>query len=600
MLQTKSAYKGSSVLILTCIWAVTQLFGIFSPPLLDDVDGIHMEAAREMAVRHDYVTLYVDGIRYLDKPPLPYWLGAFSIGIFGQHDWAVRLTLALAVLVLVLYLYWFISRQFGERAGLYSACALATAVGPYIFTRFFIPDIIVGLWMTIAADLILLMISRAEQEGRATFSQAGSFACVTAAAVLTKGLIGIVFPVGLLLAFLLFTGRLRLFYRLRVLFGSLVFFVVASPWHVLAAMRNPAEGESRGWFWFYFINEQVNRYLNTRIPRDYDKVPLLTFCVLLIVWILPWGLFLVGTAREWLAGRDLPRKRGGAKLLLCLWALMIVGFFSFSTRQEYYTLPAVPALAALVGAYLAEEESQLLKLPRWAMACSAVLLGLGTLVAALCLYLAAVAHTPAPSAELYQELKRHPEDYALSFGHLFDLTVTAFGFFRLPLLGMAVSIFFATGLSFLLRLRKQYYWSNLALAFGMCAVLTSVHFGLAVFYPILGSEPLARLLEKRLSSSDLVVLDGEYSNGSSINFYTRQPVYMLNGRVNNLWYGSLFSDAPHRFEDNASFERLWSGPNRVFFITHDEDRTRLWEETHRSYLLGSSSGKFILSNEPDR
>lgn len=599
MLQTKSTYKGSSVLILAFLWAVTQFWGIFAPPLLDDVDGIHMEAAREMAVRHDYVTLYVDGIRYLDKPPLPYWLGAFSIHIFGQHDWAVRLTLALSVLVLTLYVYWFATRLFSERAGLYSAFALATAIGPYVFTRFFIPDIIVGLWMTIAADLILRMVRSAEEQGRATLFQAAAFACVCAAAVLTKGLIGVVFPVGLLVLFLLLTGRAKLLLRLRVAFGTFIFLVAALPWHILAAIRNPPGGASLGWFWFYFINEQLNRYLNKRIPRDYDKVPLLTFCVLLIVWVLPWGLFLVGQAREWFHKRDFRLKAAGDKFLLCLWAFMIVGFFAFSTRQEYYTLPAVPALAILAGSYLADEESLRLKLPKWALACSAVLLAIGTIVATACLYLAIVAHTPAPGAELYQELKKHPEDYALSFGHLFDLTTTAFGFFRVPLIGMAVSIFLATCLSFVLRLRKAYYWSNLALALGMCAVLGCVHLGLEGFYPILGSEPLARVLEKSATPADLVVLDGEYSNGSSINFYTQQPVYMLNGRVNNLWYGSLFSDAPHRFEDNASFELLWSGPKRVFFVTHDEDRTRLWSETHRSFLLGSSSGKFILSNKPN-
>jgi hypothetical protein len=143
------------------------------------------------------------------------------------------------------------------------------------------------------------------------------------------------------------------------------------------------------------------------------------------------------------------------------------------------------------------------------------------------------------------------------------------------------------------------YGANLVLTFGMCAVLWCVHLGLATFYPILGSGPLADAINQRLKPNDLIVLDGEYSNGSSINFYTRHPVYMLNGRVNNLWYGSLFADAPHRFEDDQSFGQLWRGKERVFFVTHDERRTKIWQQEKGGVLVASSSGKFVLSNQPD-
>jgi 4-amino-4-deoxy-L-arabinose transferase-like glycosyltransferase len=341
-----------SLVILISIWFFTQFVGIFSPPLLDDVDGIHVEAAREMASRHDYVTLYVDGIRYLDKPPLPYWAGALGIRLFGPHDWAVRLTLAITVLILTLYLYSMGRRWFSERAGFYSACAFATAIGPYLFTRFFIPDVIVALWMTIAADLILRMVESLEKEGGGTRLQAILFGLVCTAAVLTKGLIGIVFPVGLLLLYLLITGRGRYLLKMHPILSAGTFLLTVLPWHILAALQNRASGESRGWVWFYFVNEQINRYLNKRIPRDYDKVPLLTFWLLLIVWLMPWGVFLLGAARRWWRIRR-PLRHSGPSFLFALWAVLIVVFFTFSTRQEYYTLPAVPALALLVGTYLA-------------------------------------------------------------------------------------------------------------------------------------------------------------------------------------------------------------------------------------------------------
>ena len=352
-----------SLLILIAVWAVTQFYGIFSPPLLDDMDALHVEAVREMVTRHDYVTLYVDGIRYLDKPPLPYWLGAISIHIFGVHDWAVRLPLALSVLALTLYLYRFARRLFGERAGFYSACVFATCVGPYIFTRFFIPDVMVALWLTIAADLILRMVASVESEGRARLGQVCAFACIITCGMLTKGLIGLVFPVGLLVLYLLVTGNLWMMLKMRPLLGAALILVTALPWHILAAIQNPPSGQAKGWFWFYFINDQINRYLNKRIPRDYDRVPLTMFWALLVVWLMPWGLFLLGAIRGWWQRR--PWRKASPQLLFLLWALMILLFFSFSTRQEYYTIPAVPALALLVGVFLAEEEQGQSDARRW-------------------------------------------------------------------------------------------------------------------------------------------------------------------------------------------------------------------------------------------
>jgi hypothetical protein len=118
------------------------------------------------------------------------------------------------------------------------------------------------------------------------------------------------------------------------------------------------------------------------------------------------------------------------------------------------------------------------------------------------------------------------------------------------------------------------------------------------FYPILGSEPLAKAINQQLRPGDKIVIDGQYSLASSIGFYTGQPLYMLNGRVNNLWYGSLFADAPHRFEDDASFAKLWSGPTRIFFVIEDPDSAKKFEQSKGGYLIAEYAGKFVLSNRP--
>src|SRR6516165_910464 len=137
-----------SVLMLVGLWVVIYAGTMFSPPLLDDVDSLHAEAAREMLLRHDWVTLYTNGLRYLEKAPLMYWGLATSYTFLGISDWSTRLPLMLGVLALVLATYGLGAFAFGERGGFYSGLVLVTAIGPYIFTRFLIPDVLVGLWLT--------------------------------------------------------------------------------------------------------------------------------------------------------------------------------------------------------------------------------------------------------------------------------------------------------------------------------------------------------------------------------------------------------------------------------------------------------------------
>src|SRR6266496_3512193 len=126
--------------VIVLLWAAIYLSSIFSPALLDDVDTIHAEAAREMVERGDWVTLYTDGIRYLEKAPLMYWGVATSYELFGASEWSTRLPLMLGVLALLLVTYVLGKRAYGERAGFYATVVLVTSLGPYIFTRFQIPD----------------------------------------------------------------------------------------------------------------------------------------------------------------------------------------------------------------------------------------------------------------------------------------------------------------------------------------------------------------------------------------------------------------------------------------------------------------------------
>ena len=362
-------------------WLVLQLGGLFSPGLLDDVDSMYIQIAREMMLRHDFVTPYINGIRFFDKPPLMYWLASGSMSIFGIHDWAARLPLALAVLALFLSVYGLGNRLFAsvsprdnpDRGGFYSALAVATAIGPYLYTRFFIPDILIALWMTLGVHLFLIALERI-QFGIANLGdlrwdalswdriQASAllpcltFAAVMALNILTKGLIGIVFPIGFVFLYLAVTRQLQLLSRFHLPASVAVFVILAAPWHILAALRNPAIAlpsglglpARGGWAWFYLYNEHIARFLSRRIPHDYGQTPIWLFWLFTIIWTMPWAAFLPGAISSYirtLRNRTLATVRDHeAAFSLILWPGIIIGFFTLSARQEYYGLPAVPRI----------------------------------------------------------------------------------------------------------------------------------------------------------------------------------------------------------------------------------------------------------------
>jgi 4-amino-4-deoxy-L-arabinose transferase-like glycosyltransferase len=584
-------------------WALIYVPGLFSPPLLDDADSVHAEAAREMLTRHDYVTLHADGIRYFDKAPLLYWLTAASYAQFGFTEFGTRLPLTLLVLALLLASYTLGREIGGDNAGLFAALILGTAVGPYLYTRFLIPDIVVGLWLTITVHLLW----RSLHQEKPSLLLCAGLGIVTGLDVLTKGLIGLVFPVGIILVYVLLTGNYRQILKLRPIFTTVVFLIVAAPWHVLATLRNPAQGETKGFFWFYFINDQINRYLNKRIPHDYNKVPFLLFWGLILVWLFPWSPYVVAGLRQvpvrWKEWRgQLSEERRGA-LLLAIWATVILGFFSFSTRQEYYVLPALPALAVLAGMWLANEEQSAADSPirRSGRTCATVLLALGILIFLIAGTLAVILPPLPPGTDFADALRKDSALYTLSMGHLFDLTPKALGAFRLPLALTSLGFFAGTMLNWWFRKRNDTKKANLALAGMMVVALCAVHLALGIFYPVLGSKALAEVVQREYQPGDVAVCEGEYANASSVNFYTGIPLRILNGRENALWYGSYFPDAPKIFDDDDSFQKLWSGPQRVFFLTFDArgpEKVRSMGVPY--YQLLRSGEKGVYSNQPTR
>lgn len=633
-------------------------FTLFRPALLDDADSVHVEVAREMLLRHDYVTLYANGIRYLEKAPLLYWSMAGSMRfatLFGVHRpvWlaaAARVPLALAVLALALCceaLARFLFRS--ARAGLYAALILLSSFGIFIFTRITIPDALVCLWITISLGCFWGTEELDEAAGDPANTArlrhlCWGFALSCALNVLTKGLIGIVLPIGIVLVYLLLTrGLRRTAARLRAMnpLGSLlVFFFVAAPWHILAGFANPTQGHPapfvfehvpgsfllrghwrvplptdgnvRGWPWFYFMNEHVLRYLNLRVPRDYDTVPLLLFWGLCLVWLMPWSAFVFPAAvwavplrsGEWrnqLRLHQLPLRRRGL-LLLVLWTAFVLLFFSLSTRQEYYILPALPGAAVMIAGWLALRPSspgEEKALGRTGQRVTGVLALLGLLAAAVCLFFIVHTQRPDRGVDLAQLLQSNPGEYALSFGHFLDLNAKALGMFRLPLALTALCLGLGWPVAWWLRLRHRPHESNLVLAASTFGFLLAAHMGLDTFAPVLSSAQLAETICPEVKPGDFVAIHGEYEAGSTLGFYLqRNDIHILEGRSSNLWYGSFFPDAPPIFETPATLAARWKGPQRIFLWQSLTDPPNTLPPLPGPvYVLVKDGGKEIVSNQ---
>ena len=607
------------IALIMLVWAVVYFSTMFHPPLMDDADTVHAEAAREMVASNDWVTLHINGgFRYLEKAPLTYWLVAASYKLFGVHDWSTRLPIALGMLALLLVVHKIGRRFYGDEGGLYAALALATGFGPFIYTRFLIPEMLVALWLAIGFDFFLTSLEQSERGEQPSVLICWGLAATMALNVLTKGLIGLVFPVGTIILYLLLTRNLRHLLKLRLLSSFLVFLLIAAPWHLLAGFRNPAQGEAKGFFWFYFINEHFLRYLKKRYPADYDTVPLWLFWGLMLVWLMPWTAFIVQAVRQVPAKlsalRDNMSAQQRATLVFFLWPLLILLFFSFSSRQEYYVLPGLPGVALLLGGWLARETASPPESAerRSGRISSLVLVVVGVAVCIACFMLAWEAKTPPPNYDIAELLKQNPQDYALSFGHFLDLTPQAMGAFKVPLLVTGLAFALGTILNFLLRRSNRTFPANIVLTVMTVALLLAAHEGLKVFSPVLSSRVLAQKIEANWKPNAVIEDNGDYEAASSVNFYTHRQMRILNGQCNNIWYGSKFPDSPPIFDNDASFEKLWNSGQTVFLLTDakakpssevsdrcpQKDRLPSYIKKEDACVLARWGGKIVLTNAP--
>jgi 4-amino-4-deoxy-L-arabinose transferase-like glycosyltransferase len=584
-------------LIVLLIASAIFIGCIISPPsLMDDVDATQASISKTMLETGDWVTPHLDGVKYMEKPPLKYWIIAVFFKLFGLHDYVARLPLAITTVLLCWLTFRIGVWAFGVRAGFYAGLVLSTCIGLFLFTRVLIGDAQLTFTITLAVWSFLRAVDQKERRPRLWGLL---FWASIGTGLLLKGLIGALFPFASAFLFLLFTRQLLVretWRRLAPFWGMLVLFVIAAPWHILATLRNPPyfhaslHGGPRnyhGFFWFYFFNEHILRFLNRRFPHDYDTVPRLYFWLFQLLWLFPWSAYFPALLRL----NYRPTDRGSQTRLMALcWTGFLMAFFTLSTTQEYYSMPAYPAIALLLGCAMASVNAEA---TAWLKRGDAILLLICTLTSgAIIFILSRVWRMPSPG-DISQALTQHPAaSYTLSLGHMGDLTLESFAYLRTPLM-LALLAFLVGVFGFLFFKATP---RVLALAFMMVLFFHAARLAMVTFDPYLSSRPLAEALLK--SPPGALIAGDQYYVFSSVFFYGNRKGFLLNGRVNNLEYGSNAPGAPQVFIDDADLARIWKGPHRFYLLVERPALSRIQQviAPNSFTVVKESGGKYLLTN----
>jgi 4-amino-4-deoxy-L-arabinose transferase-like glycosyltransferase len=642
----------SALLLLAAVFLAVQFGSLFTPPLLDDADASHAQTAQHMIETGDWVTLKVNDIRYLEKPPLPYWIMAGLFRVVGQNAFAARLPNAAALLGIAWLARLWAGRAWGRRAGFYAALGILTAIGPFLFTRFSIPEALLSFFLLFALYSFITGL-----ESRRPIRFYGMWAAL-ALALLTKGLIAPVFFFAAAVPLLLLSGQWRRWRALKPFSGVLLFLLIAAPWHILAGLANPDQGHPvgnhptignvHGFWYFYFLNEHVFRFLGTRFPHDYNRMPVLWYWAAHLVWLFPWSLFLPAllavafrTRRVWLqhlrrdAGQTVDfyldyaqredvatyvqrlKFRVRSAWLLGLYSAFILLFFSLSTNQEYYTFPAWPALLILIAGVVATAEQRPVSDPsapvlssRWLTAPHAVFSIIGVLAAAALGWGLWESRQLSFVADIGTLLAhREVGDYTLSMSHFFDLTGPSFAALRLPAILAAATLLIGPAVSWLLRLKHRHLASTTTLALTCGLFLVAAHIAFARFAPMLSSKPMADIIRAKGSPQDQFIIYGDQSDASSVVFYTHtfvnKPADVVfercspSGTGSSLLWGSCYPDAPDIFYSPERLANEWGSGPRKWLFAQDQNQSKAEKLlAGRLYPVQTLADKALWTDRP--
>jgi 4-amino-4-deoxy-L-arabinose transferase-like glycosyltransferase len=577
IIQAKFGKRSGYFDLILLAMGIALAFGLFlgTRPLSVPDEGRYAEIPREMLVLHDFVTPHLNGVKYFEKPPLFYWLQAGAIkalnpliiriehglnkpksdhSLLSISEWTVRLPNAIVALLGCLLVYASGRILFERRAGLLSAIILASSLLYFAFARMVTLDMTLSICLSGSLLAFLLAANQSPSlERRVLFYGAYLFAGL---AVLTKGLIGIVFPIMIIGFWILLSNQWRLLKQCYLSSGTLLFLLIVLPWHILVQSRNPE------FFQFYFIDQQFLRY-STLIAQRYQ--PDWFFIPIFIVGFLPWVCFLPQAIvshfpRNW---QQFTEKNN--YIFLLLWVGIIFIFFSFShSKLIPYILPIFPALALLVGHYLSTHWQRSSDVKWGYIAVPLVWLGLGGI---------GIIYIVNDATITLSQVAR-----------LFLITgYTAF------LLNSIIASCFA--------MRKKS-----KIAFSILAIGTVISFLIiSIGIPQLDTrsrsiKPLVIVLKPLLKPGDEIVAYYDYYQ--DLPFYLNQRISTVNVGE-ELTFGMQHQDTSRWMLQDANFWPKWNSSQRIYMIASEEAYQQIIKQKkYLIHLLAKTPHDVLLSNHP--
>ena len=534
------------ILLLLSILVVFITFDNLGDRKLANPDeGRYSEISREMAASGDWVTPRLNGLKYFEKPPLQYWATALSFKLLGESEFSARLYTALCCLLCILIVAYTGWRLFSPEVGALSALGLIGS--PYFMALGKIVTLDMGLTLFTTLAVCAFMLS---QRAGASVMQRRNFLLLAwagmAGAVLSKGLIGIVFPAATIFFYCLTQRDWHLLPRLQWGWGLALFFVITAPWFIAVSQQNPEFAR------FFFIHEHFERFLTTSHRR---VEPWWYFIPILFLGVLPWAFLLLAAVRgTWRAEAGLAGFRPLRFALI--WSLFIFIFFSVSgSKLPAYLLPIFPPLILVIGRYLHDTPARKLA---WFIA-PGTLLGV---VAAYASWTAPLRAKDALTRGLYDE-------------------------YSLWLIGASLVLVAAACLAFFL-LRKQHRWFGVvAISIGALLVVELVEEGYETLSPLQSGYHVAQKMLPHISDETRVYAVKMYDQ--TLPFYLKRSVTLVH-YFDEFTLG-IDSEPGVAIRDIKDFKAEWLREGNALAIMHDS----IYE-----YLLQQGLPMQIIHQDPRR
>lgn len=558
--------RRSWIIDLTLLGGILSLFYAFclgSYPLFTPDEGRYSEVAREMVATGDYITPRVNGVAFLDKPILYYWLQALAINLFGLNEWALRFFPALLGVFGCVMSYICGRKLFTRQTGILSALILGATPLYFASAHYANLDLEVAIWISCT---LLSFITAVRNPDRPQTSWLYAMYVFSALAFLTKGMIGFVFPVMIVGCWIIITWRWDLLRKTHLGTGLMLAFVLVLPWYAFAQHQNPE------FLHYFFVTQQVTRFLSA--AEFNSQVPFWFYLPIVIIGFFPWVIFAVQALYQAAKRSYQNRSLYHDELFLLLWFGIVFIFFSIPRSKTIgYILPVFPPLAMLTANYLVVNFSNIKPYYVRITATLFALLSTGIAIA------------------------------LLAFPRYGWLNIDASAS---PYLTTIALIFIASAVISFLFIRQS---------FAMLLSICSISITTALLILVLGASYLNTTTAKPLLMQVQRLANPEDEIINYFKYYYDAPLY-LQKRVSvvadwkspdiskkdnwrrELWNGMPFQRTDEWLFDEKIFWKKWRGKKRVFVFLNMNYFNQFQSHTKRYYLLGRHNDIVLLSNKP--